>query len=190
MTNHTPYDAPESDLLDSNNMNSANTVFFSTGQRIGRLRWLVYGIAANFGLLFTIGIVAAILIPLFTASNQNEHSLNMMGVVGGAIAVLMYAAIFAVSIILNRRRLHDLEQSGWLTLLIFIPLVNFFFGLYLLFAPGTQGENRYGLKPQPNSVILWIVGLILPLVFIGIIAAIAIPAYQDYVTAAENYQSS
>jgi len=182
MTNQTPYDAPESDLLDSNNTSFANTVFFSTSQRIGRLRWLVYGIAANFGLTFVIGIAAAVLIPLFSSTSQNNY--GMVGVLGGGMILIVYVAIFAVSIILNRRRLHDLEQSGWLTLLIFVPLVNFFFGLYLLFAPGTQGENRYGLKPQPNSVGLWIIGLILPLLLIGIIAAIAIPAYQDYINSA------
>jgi len=184
MTNQTPYDAPESNVLDSNNMSYANTVFFSTSQRLGRLRWLVYGIAANFGLTFVIGIAAAILVPLFSAAYQSQNSFGMVGIVGGGMVVLVYVAIFAVSIILNRRRLHDLEQSGWLTLLIFVPLVNFFFGLYLLFAPGTQGENRYGLKPKPNSVGLWVIGLILPVFLIGIIAAIAIPAYQDYVNSA------
>jgi uncharacterized membrane protein YhaH (DUF805 family) len=36
------------------------------------------------------------------------------------------------------RRLHDMDKSGWYLLLAFIPLVNFFVLLWLLFWPGTD----------------------------------------------------
>jgi uncharacterized membrane protein YhaH (DUF805 family) len=39
------------------------------------------------------------------------------------------------------RRWHDLGRSGWMTLLLLIPFVNFFVFLYLLFAPGIAQEN-------------------------------------------------
>jgi uncharacterized membrane protein YhaH (DUF805 family) len=186
MSDNTPYQAPQSDVIDASNLRFDDTLFFSTGQRIGRLRWLVYGIVAQFGMMFFVGIAAAIMIPLMVSANGGGDA--GMGVVGVIMMVLMYGAIFAVSIILNRRRLHDLEQSGWLTLLIFVPLVNLFFGLYLLFASGTKGENKYGLKPKPNTVVMWIVGLILPIAFVGLLAAIALPAYQDYVERAKVTQ--
>ena len=186
MSDNTPYQAPQSDVIDTNSLHFDNTLFFSTSQRIGRLRWLVYGIGAQFGMMFFIGIVAAIMVPAIVSARSGGDA--GIGVVGIIMMVLMYGAIFVVSIILNRRRLHDLDQSGWLTLLIFIPLVNLFFALYLLFAPGTKGENKYGLKPKPNTVVLWIVGLILPIVFVGLLAAIALPAYQDYVDRAKVTQ--
>ena len=47
-------------------------------------------------------------------------------------------------------------------------------------------ENKYGLPPAPNSVLVVIGSLAMPLVAVlGIVAAIAIPAYQDYVQRAE-----
>ena len=58
------------------------------------------------------------------------------------------------------KRLHDANKSGWLLLLGLIPLVNIALGLYMLFADGTVGPNRYGPDPknrmpyqaQPTSV--------------------------------------
>lgn len=46
------------------------------------------------------------------------------------------------------KRLHDLNKSGWLILLMFIPIVNAIFGLYMLFADGTVGPNQYGADPK------------------------------------------
>lgn len=74
--------------------------------------------------------------------------------VGGILAVLFApaGAVFAVillisSLMLSIRRLHDLNKTGWFVLLNFIPVVNFFWGLYLLFAKGTIGPNDYGPDP-------------------------------------------
>ena len=52
------------------------------------------------------------------------------------------------------------DKSGWLILLMFVPIVNALFGLYMLFADGTVGPNQYGEDPknrmpyqaQPSSV--------------------------------------
>jgi len=49
------------------------------------------------------------------------------------------------------RRLHDLGKSGWYVLLLIIPLVNFFFQLYLLFAKGEAGDNTYGHAPKDKK---------------------------------------
>lgn len=45
------------------------------------------------------------------------------------------------------RRLHDLNKTGWLCLIMLIPVINTLFGIYLLFAPGTVGYNDYGADP-------------------------------------------
>jgi uncharacterized membrane protein YhaH (DUF805 family) len=46
------------------------------------------------------------------------------------------------------KRLHDLNKTGWLYLLGLVPIVNFFFAIYLIVWKGTEGDNRYG---APNS---------------------------------------
>lgn len=45
------------------------------------------------------------------------------------------------------RRCHDLDKSGWWCLLTLVPIVNFIFLIYLLFAKGTDGWNQYGPEP-------------------------------------------
>ena len=51
---------------------------------------------------------------------------------------------------LQVRRLHDLNNSGWLFLLNLIPFVSYFFPFYIAFFPGTNGDNKYGPKPLPR----------------------------------------
>jgi len=42
------------------------------------------------------------------------------------------------------KRLHDLDQSPWLLLLMAIPVINTGLVIYLLFWKGTSGRNQYG----------------------------------------------
>lgn len=54
---------------------------------------------------------------------------------------------FVSNIMMDVRRLHDLDLSGWWMLLMLVPLVNIFFALYMLFFKGTDGPNQYGEDP-------------------------------------------
>lgn len=56
--------------------------------------------------------------------------------------------LLAVSV----RRYHDTGRTGWLALLLFVPLINLL-GLALLCAPGTTGPNRYGPQPAPVRLV-------------------------------------
>ena len=111
------------------------------------------------------------------------------GLQGLAVSLVMlvriYVPVFGTSLIITKRRLNDLNHSGWWSLLLFVPFVNIIVGLYLTFGSGTDGPNDYGLPPAKNSPLLLIGGLLLPIVFIGILAAVALPAYQKYLMRAE-----
>ena len=103
--------------------------------------------------------------------------------------VIFYLAFFVMHWILFIRRLNDMNMTGWLSILILIPLVNIILSLVLAFYPGTKGANKYGPRQIKNSIWIWIGGLIAPLIFIaiiGILAAVALPAYQDYVIRAQQ----
>lgn len=68
----------------------------------------------------------------------------------GLIAILgaiMGIALIVASVSLIIKRLHDLDKGGLWVLIMLIPIVDFFFGLYLLFAKGTDGYNQYGADP-------------------------------------------
>lgn len=68
---------------------------------------------------------------------------GLLAILVGIISLAM--AISAISF--GVRRLHDLDKSGWWILIAIIPIVGFFFQLYLLFAKGTDGYNRFGEDP-------------------------------------------
>ena len=49
------------------------------------------------------------------------------------------------------KRLHDMDKSGYLYLLTWIPLVSLVIGLMLLFCKGTDGPNKYGEDPLAKN---------------------------------------
>jgi len=157
---------------------------FSTKGRIGRLRYLAYSLIYNIIIMFLVGIVSAVLVPMMAGNTSGEA-----GIAVTFMMILIYVPIILVFFIVARRRLHDLDRTGWLTLLMIVPLINVLFGLYLLFGPGSPETNKYGPPPQVNTALEIIVGLITPIVIIGILAAVAIPSYQGYVEKAKQAQT-
>jgi uncharacterized membrane protein YhaH (DUF805 family) len=67
-------------------------------------------------------------------------------IVGAAGVILILLAQFS----LVARRWHDINQSGWLTLLQLVPYLGFLIPLILLFIPGTTGSNKHG-DPQNSK---------------------------------------
>ena len=45
-------------------------------------------------------------------------------------------AMLYVAVVISIRRLHDLNLSGWIVLVMLVPIVNILALVYLLFAPG------------------------------------------------------
>jgi type IV pilus assembly protein PilA len=141
---------------------------FSASGRLGRVRYIGYSAGLGFLILLLVGVAAAV-----TSSNPSVALL-----IGGA----GYVAIIVIQFLLTIQRAHDMNTTGWLSLILLIPLA----GLLFWFIPGTKGENNYGLQPPPNSVGVILLACIVPFVgVIGVLAAIAIPAYQDYTIRAQ-----
>jgi uncharacterized membrane protein YhaH (DUF805 family) len=66
-----------------------------------------------------------------------------------AIAGVFYLATLVPSIAAAARRLHDTNRSGWLQLIVLIPIVGWLIVLYFL-VQGPQEPNRFG---SPVSAI-------------------------------------
>ncbi len=151
--------------------------------RFGRLSYLGWSFLSALVFLVILIVVAVVLV------GTNPESIASISTFAILVFVALYIAFFYFTIIFAVRRLHDLNQSGWLWLLFLVPLANIGLALYLLFAPGTQGSNNYG-APRPTAgwekVMAWMNILIIPL--FGILAAISIPAYQNYVERAQQQQ--
>lgn len=123
----------------------------------GRIRRIEYLLSIVIG-----GIIGGIAYSLSIGTFVVGAAVGSVGTsfFGVLIGCLVLLASIWFMLTQGVKRLHDLDKSGWLVLLMFIPLVNFVFGLYLLFADGTVGPNQYGAdpknrmpyQPQPTSV--------------------------------------
>lgn len=152
--------------------------FYSRHGRIGRLRYLAYSIvltAICYVLIAPIAIAMVLLEPV-------------MGEMVAIFLLLIIPIAFYAGFVPTVRRLNDLNRSGWFSLLMLIPYLNVLFGLYLIFAPGDEGENDYGAPAEPPSLRVKIVAFLMPVIAIlGILAAIILPAYQDYVLRSQGF---
>lgn len=74
----------------------------------------------------------------FALGTHNEE--YGLGLFSGLTSVLMIYPSVMVSI----KRLHDRGRTGWFYLLMFVPLVNLWPTIEILFLRGTHGPNKYG----------------------------------------------
>jgi len=170
-----PYQPPRAAVADidraSGEVQPIN--LWSARGRIGRLRYLAY-LGASYLLMLPVFLVAGLIMAL---TNSPFVAVAIYGVVG-----IVYA-VWAVMMMIQRS--HDMGWTGWSVLLAIIPFV----ALIWLFKAGTPGANEYGAPPPPNSRSVKILAWVFPAFFVlGILAAIALPAYQSYVTRAKAAQ--
>lgn len=147
--------------------------FFGLKGRIGRIRMIAYPIA--------LGIIIALPLVLVVSVTGPESNVALLVLFALGVVYLVMTAIWTI------RRVQDFEGPIWLAAIfiitmIFLPIVN----VVLWFIPGTKGDNRYGPAPPPNGAGVYILAtLVLTIPIIGIVAAIAIPAYHDYTVRAK-----
>ena len=70
---------------------------------------------------------------------------------------------FYFQIVFLIRRLHDLNKTGWLSLLLLVPFIQLVFTLYVLLAAGTPHRNDYGdVRPSRTweKLLAWIMILL------------------------------
>lgn len=187
MTDVNPYESPQGSLLGEVADEEGEVRFFSASCRIGRIRYLSHGmlITLAFYALLAVGFI------IFGAGLSDGESPGGFGTVALLLGAVLYIGFFYLVWVVMIQRLHDLDKSGFMSLLMLVPLVNLFMVLYLIFASGTDGPNQYGGRPPKNKTWNWILATIMPIfMLVGIIAAISLPAYQDYVERAKAAQSA
>jgi len=158
-----PYAAPRAAVGDIEDAQEFQEIrMWSASGRLGRLRYLAYTTGA--------WMLAGFIGGLATAA--------LGSTVGFPLGLLIYIVTIVFTIMVAIQRSHDMDWSGWTVLLTLIPLV----ALIWIFKRGSAGPNSYGPPPPPNTTGVKILGLLMiVVVVIGILAAIAIPAYADYV---------
>ena len=97
-----------------------------------------------------VALVTAIVAVVVLTSGMPRSLYDDKDLLEGALALLAAPVIIAASI----PRLHDLDLSGWWAPLLFVPYAGLFFSIYLLFARGSVGDNRFGPDPFGRPSIL------------------------------------
>lgn len=177
-----PYASPQSRVAEVQTDETGEIRVLSASGRLGRVRYIAYSI--GFSMLAWMLVLA--LTALATLVSPQVGPIIAF-LVGG----MLYIALIVITFLLTIQRIHDFDTSGWLSLLMLVPLVNALFGILLWLIPGTPGKNRFGAKTPANSTGTVLLALVLPLVMVlGILAAIAIPAYNSYVEQARLHTQS
>lgn len=172
-----PYQPPHSAITPAPPTQFGELKILSAQGRLGRVRYIGYSV----GLMLLLYLVIAILGGTAAMLGQVESGGEALGWLSGGLLIILSLAALVVSILLTIQRLHDFNASSWWALLMVVPLVSLVLYLVLLIMPGTPGPNCFGYPPPPNTLGVILLASILPLIFVlGIVAAIAIPAYQNY----------
>lgn len=166
-----PYSAPQSQVADAYaEVGELNP--FGVAGRIGRLRYIAWSFVLMLAMLPVYGIAVGV-------------TLGISEALGGVLIFAVVVAAMVFSVMIGVQRLHDIGWSGWLWLLLLVPLVGTVFAILMLVMPGTQGQNNYGPPPPANSTaVLVLAWLMLGLIVLSILAAIAVPVMVGFALAA------
>ncbi len=84
------------------------------------------------------------------------------GALGGIVSFVIGITFNLLTLHIFARRLHDVGLTGWLILLVFVPMIGMYVSLLmtvgLLFWPGNKGVNSYGIPPPAERTlrdVLW-----------------------------------
>jgi uncharacterized membrane protein YhaH (DUF805 family) len=111
--------------------------YLSPKGRIGRADWWL----KYFLVLIVIIVVAGVLDSALGFTESEDRI--------GVISVIAWLVMIYPAIVVNIKRFHDRNPSGWWVLIALIPLVGALWTLIECgFLRGTVGDNRYGPDPD------------------------------------------
>jgi len=105
--------------------------YFSPKGRIRRSTYLLRCL-----LLGTISVIIE-----YLASHSRDPGFQIAG-------WIVVSVLGIVNLIQFIKRLHDIDLSGWYSLLCLIPIFNIGFWLYVIFKDGVRASNRFGADPK------------------------------------------
>ena len=138
------------DRLPRNFPNSVEICFHKFADCTGRAP------RAEYWYFYLFNILAQIFATILDTLLHDLHPL-MLGTLQigqiGTMGILFFLGLLVPNLAVQVRRLHDRDLSGWLALLLIIPLGAFVL-LVINVLPGTPGPNRFGAPigtpPRPD----------------------------------------
>ena len=71
----------------------------------------------------------------------------------GVIMIIYFLAALWPNLAVGIKRCHDRGRSGWFLLIGFVPLLNLWLAVELMFLRGTTGPNRFGADPLDGVAV-------------------------------------
>ena len=126
--------------------------FFRWEGRLNRKRYLKRMLALWIpGSILCLAVLISVTAIVLGRNMQVPHlSMHYLILLRNTLTGIMPLALLPFlisSYTLMIRRLHDLDLSGYFSLMNFVPLVKLGLMIYLFFAEGTRGANIYGSDP-------------------------------------------
>ena len=159
----------------------------SLNGRFGRLSYIAWYGFLNLITVFAV-IALSLALGIFNLSTQSldSHFIDTLMGLGGLGFLIISVLYFYFNLVIQVRRFHDMNRSGWFILLFIVPLVNIFVFFYLLLGSGTQGINHYG--PQRISAI-WEKILAWFMIVISILSILGTGSLMSYMMGAGQLET-
>jgi uncharacterized membrane protein YhaH (DUF805 family) len=106
----------------------------------GRARRKEYWMFALFSSLISIALTVLDNILGFASDGET-------GILSGIYSLAVFIPGIAVAV----RRLHDVGKSGWMLLLVLLPIIGWIWLFVLYVTEGQVGDNEYGPDPKGSS---------------------------------------
>ena len=117
----------------------------------GRATRKEYWYFALFNILFL--MLSIVLDNLVGTNFKYDHNGILTESHYGWIYSMYSCALFVPALSILVRRLHDVSKSGWMFLIVFIPLVGVFWLLVLLCLKSKHYDNEWGADPYPDPIV-------------------------------------
>ncbi|MGQ7249115.1 DUF805 domain-containing protein [Halomonas sp. V046] len=122
-----------------------NAGLWSTQGRIGRITYLV-----RTGIAVLIQFSAFALVA-YAAYRAPAHQAQAYALALDVSQFVIGLPCIIFNLLQGKRRLNDQNRSGWLMLLFLIPIISLIPMFMMMFARGSEGDNRFGAQPAAPS---------------------------------------
>ncbi|MET3792042.1 uncharacterized membrane protein YhaH (DUF805 family) [Aquamicrobium terrae] len=111
-------------------------LFFSVSGRVSRAAYFLGGML--------VAVVQAFPLYRFTLAPEGSPESMMWS----TLFMVAFLASLWSNVALAVKRLHDLDKTGLIAVILFVPVVSIVAFLVLCLFPGQPGPNRYGKQPN------------------------------------------
>ena len=121
----------------------------------GRLRRSHYWAVGLIMTFVVAPLIGGLIAPLLPHGDTSDIPLTGENEVGYGLLTVFVALYVWVRLAILTKRLHDRDKSGWLMMIVLIPVLGVFWGLWMCiecaFFDGDPGGNKYGPSPKDPS---------------------------------------